>query len=83
MSRSSRRPVRAWMVLTALAAVVLVAAAFNVKVVSASDADTAASEGQLDPAAYAAERQTGEGFGDFVVRTGVVKATLHGLDFHA
>jgi len=44
------------MVLTALAAVVLVAAAFNVKVVSASDADTAASEGQLDPAAYAAER---------------------------
>jgi len=56
MSRSSRRPVRAWTVLTALAAVVLVAAAFNVKVVSASDADTAASEGQLDPAAYAAER---------------------------
>jgi predicted lipoprotein len=44
------------MVLTALAAVVLVAAAFNVKVVSASDADTAAAEGQLDPAAYAAER---------------------------
>jgi predicted lipoprotein len=56
MSRSSRRPVRAWTVLTALAAAVLVAAAFNVKVVSASDADTAAAEGQLDPAAYAAER---------------------------
>jgi sulfite reductase (NADPH) hemoprotein beta-component len=34
-------------------------------------------------AAYAANRQTGEGFGDFVVRTGVVKATQYGLDFHA
>ena len=34
-------------------------------------------------AAYAANRQPGEGFGDFVVRTGVVKATQFGLDFHA
>ena len=34
-------------------------------------------------AAYAAERRPGEGFGDFVVRTGVVKATVQGLDFHA
>ncbi len=33
-------------------------------------------------AAYAADRGPGEGFGDFVVRTGVVKATVHGLDFH-
>ena len=40
---------------------------------------------ELSPllAAYAAERRPGEGFGDFVVRTGVVKATVHGLDFHA
>jgi sulfite reductase (NADPH) hemoprotein beta-component len=33
-------------------------------------------------AAYATNRQPNEGFGDFVVRTGVVKATLRGLDFH-
>ncbi|GAB3874285.1 assimilatory sulfite reductase (NADPH) hemoprotein subunit [Hymenobacter segetis] len=40
---------------------------------------------ELSPllAAYAAERRLNEGFGDFVVRTGVVKATQHGLDFHA
>jgi len=40
---------------------------------------------ELSPllAAYAAERQPGEGFGDFVVRTGVIKATVQGLDFHA
>ena len=40
---------------------------------------------ELSPllAAYAAERQAGEGFGDFVVRTNVVKATQFGLDFHA
>jgi sulfite reductase (NADPH) hemoprotein beta-component len=40
---------------------------------------------ELSPllAAYAAERTPGEAFGDFVVRTGVVKATLQGLDFHA
>ncbi|RYY18793.1 MAG: sulfite reductase, partial [Cytophagaceae bacterium] len=40
---------------------------------------------ELSPllAAYATERATGESFGDFVVRTGVVKATVAGLDFHA
>ena len=40
---------------------------------------------ELSPllAAYAAERRPGEGFGDFVVRTGVVRATVQGLDFHA
>jgi len=34
-------------------------------------------------AAYAAGRTPGEAFGDFVVRTGVVKATVQGLDFHS
>jgi sulfite reductase (NADPH) hemoprotein beta-component len=34
-------------------------------------------------AAYATTREAGESFGDFVVRTGVVKATVVGLDFHA
>ncbi|RYY08357.1 MAG: sulfite reductase, partial [Cytophagaceae bacterium] len=34
-------------------------------------------------AAYAAGREAGESFGDFVVRTGVVQATKQGLDFHA
>ena len=34
-------------------------------------------------AAYATDREAGESFGDFVVRTGVVKATVAGLDFHA
>jgi sulfite reductase (NADPH) hemoprotein beta-component len=34
-------------------------------------------------AAYATDREAGESFGDFVVRTGVVKATKAGLDFHA
>jgi sulfite reductase (NADPH) hemoprotein beta-component len=33
--------------------------------------------------AYARERQPGERFGDFVVRTGVVAATRNGPDFHA
>ncbi|WP_151089240.1 NADPH-dependent assimilatory sulfite reductase hemoprotein subunit [Hymenobacter baengnokdamensis] len=33
-------------------------------------------------AAYAAQRQAQEGFGDFVVRQGYVKATTHGLNFH-
>ena len=31
---------------------------------------------------YAKERETGEHFGDFVIRAGVVKATLHGNQFH-
>ena len=34
-------------------------------------------------AAYATERRPNEGSGDFVVRTGVVKAIQYGLDFHA
>lgn len=33
-------------------------------------------------ASYATSRQPAEGFGDFVVRTGVIKATVRGLDFH-
>jgi sulfite reductase (NADPH) hemoprotein beta-component len=32
---------------------------------------------------YAAERQPGEKFGDFAIRTGQVKATTAGKDFHA
>jgi sulfite reductase (NADPH) hemoprotein beta-component len=31
---------------------------------------------------YAIERETGEHFGDFVIRTGYVKAVLSGTDFH-
>ncbi|ARS53693.1 NADPH-dependent assimilatory sulfite reductase hemoprotein subunit [Kushneria konosiri] len=31
---------------------------------------------------YAKERETGECFGDFVVRVGIIKATENGLDFH-
>jgi sulfite reductase (NADPH) hemoprotein beta-component len=39
---------------------------------------------ELSPllAAYATGREPNESFGDFVVRTGVVKATVAGLDFH-
>ncbi len=38
----------------------------------------------LDPlfAAYAAKRQSGERFGDFCIRAGVVAATSNGRDFH-
>jgi sulfite reductase (NADPH) hemoprotein beta-component len=32
--------------------------------------------------AYAQDRTQGERFGDFVIRTGVVKPTVNGLDFH-
>ncbi|MGE7778905.1 assimilatory sulfite reductase (NADPH) hemoprotein subunit [Peribacillus sp. NPDC097264] len=32
---------------------------------------------------YAKERQEGEHFGNFVVRTGVIKATTDGMNFHA
>jgi sulfite reductase (NADPH) hemoprotein beta-component len=32
--------------------------------------------------AYAAGREAGERFGDFVIRTGVVQRTINGLDFH-
>ena len=40
---------------------------------------------ELSPllAAYATGQQPGEAFGDFVVRSGVVKATVHGTDFHS
>jgi sulfite reductase (NADPH) hemoprotein beta-component len=31
---------------------------------------------------YAAERQHGEHFGDFVIRVGIIQATLKGSDFH-
>lgn len=31
---------------------------------------------------YSTEREAGERFGDFVVRTGIVKATTHGTNFH-
>ncbi|SPJ33330.1 NADPH-dependent assimilatory sulfite reductase hemoprotein subunit [Kushneria phyllosphaerae] len=31
---------------------------------------------------YAKERESGESFGDFVVRVGIIKATENGLDFH-
>jgi sulfite reductase (NADPH) hemoprotein beta-component len=34
-------------------------------------------------AAYAAERASGERFGDFVIRAGFVAATANGRDFHA
>ncbi len=39
----------------------------------------------LDPvfAAYAADRQPGERFGDFCIRAGFVAATTNGADFHA
>jgi sulfite reductase (NADPH) hemoprotein beta-component len=33
--------------------------------------------------AYAQQRQSGERFGDFVVRQGYVAATTHGQNFHA
>jgi sulfite reductase (NADPH) hemoprotein beta-component len=38
----------------------------------------------LDPVIrrFAQERQTGEHFGDFVIRAGIVKATVKGKDFH-
>ena len=32
---------------------------------------------------YATERGEGERFGDFVIRTGYVAATVQGKDFHA
>jgi sulfite reductase (NADPH) hemoprotein beta-component len=31
---------------------------------------------------YAKERHDGEHFGDFVIRTGYVAATIQGTDFH-
>jgi sulfite reductase (NADPH) hemoprotein beta-component len=49
------------------------------------DLDHNAIVAALDPvfAAYAAERQKGERFGDFTIRAGLVAATGNGRDFHA
>ena len=51
----------------------------------AEDLDHDAIVAALDPvfAAYAAERQKGERFGDFTIRAGFVAATGNGRDFHA
>jgi len=51
----------------------------------AEDVDHAAIVTRLDPlfGAYAAEREAGEHFGDFVIRAGVVAPTKNGRDFHA
>jgi len=51
----------------------------------AEDLDHAGILAALDPlfAAYAAERQKGERFGDFAIRAGFVAATRNGRDFHA
>lgn len=55
MNPTSRRtPIRPWMVITAVAAAVLIAAGFSTKVVSIADAD-AASAGGFDPASFASE----------------------------
>jgi sulfite reductase (NADPH) hemoprotein beta-component len=51
----------------------------------AEDVDHAGIVAKLDPifAAYAAERQAGERFGDFTIRAGFVARTGNGRDFHA
>jgi sulfite reductase (NADPH) hemoprotein beta-component len=51
----------------------------------AEDLDHAGIVAALDPilAAYAAERQKGEHFGDFTIRAGFVAATGNGADFQA
>jgi sulfite reductase (NADPH) hemoprotein beta-component len=51
----------------------------------AEDLDGEAIVAQLDPlfAAYAAQRQPGERFGDFAIRAGLVANTGYGPDFHA
>ncbi len=51
----------------------------------ADNLDHAGIIAKLDPlfAAYAAERDAGERFGDFVVRAGFVARTANGADFHA
>ena len=51
----------------------------------AEDLDHAAIIERLDPlfAAYAAERRSGEHFGEFVIRAGFVARTANGRDFHA
>jgi sulfite reductase (NADPH) hemoprotein beta-component len=51
----------------------------------AEDLDHAGIVAALDPifAAYAAERNTGERFGDFTIRAGFVVASGNGREFHA
>jgi sulfite reductase (NADPH) hemoprotein beta-component len=51
----------------------------------AQDIDKTRIVALLDPLlrAYAKERRIGERFGDFVIRTGAVKATTSGNRFHA
>jgi sulfite reductase (NADPH) hemoprotein beta-component len=51
----------------------------------AEDLEHAAIVAALDPifAAYAADRQKDERFGDFTIRAGLVAATGNGRDFHA
>jgi sulfite reductase (NADPH) hemoprotein beta-component len=51
----------------------------------AEDLDHGGIIATLDPvfAAYAADRQMGERFGDFTIRAGFVAATGNGRDFHA
>jgi sulfite reductase (NADPH) hemoprotein beta-component len=51
----------------------------------AEDLDHAGLVAALDPlfAAYAAQRQKGERFGDFTIRAGFVAKTGNGRDFHA
>ena len=51
----------------------------------AEDLDHVAITERLEPlfAAYAAERQPGEHFGDFVIRAGWIARTSNGRDFHA
>jgi sulfite reductase (NADPH) hemoprotein beta-component len=51
----------------------------------AGDLDHAGIVAALEPAfaGYAAERQKGERFGDFVIRAGFVAASGNGRDFHA
>jgi sulfite reductase (NADPH) hemoprotein beta-component len=51
----------------------------------AEDLDHTGIVAALDPlfAAYAAERQKGEHFGDFTIRAGFVSASGNGRDFHA
>ncbi len=50
----------------------------------AEDVEDAGIVATLDPifAAYLAERQKGEHFGDFTIRAGFVAATTNGADFH-
>ena len=50
----------------------------------AEDVHAADITAKLDPlfAAYRAQREQGERFGDFLIRTGHVARTINGADFH-